>query len=305
MTSNKTIITILLFLLYFSHQESRAQGCSDAGVCSATQHVNNNGDKPNLHVFSYTQSFGLGDRNAAIIGGNFNYRLQANKFIAFGLSLPYSIVIGNLGSTFGFGDIILNTDIVVFSKEKDQLSLFLAGKIATGNANKKLDGQALPMVYQQSSGTNDFITSLNWSRSDWFFALGYQHPFNTNENEFIANDFPENSSAATYHSSAFLKRGDDMMLRIQRTFALKKSKIKAGILPIYRLQGDEIKINDSYQKVEGSKGLTLNLYAGWIHEFNDNVIGELQLAAPPITREVRVDGTTRTFLINYIFRISL
>jgi len=46
----------------------------------------------------------------------------------------------------------------------------------------------------------------------------------------------------------------------------------------------------------------MNLYIGWMHELDDKVSGELQLAAPPITREVRVDGTTRTFLINYIFK---
>lgn len=305
MTINKTIITILFLLFYFSIENSTAQGCSDAGVCSASQHITSSNDKPNLHTISYTQSFGLGDKNAAIIGGNFNYRIQANKILAFGASLPFSIVIGDLGSTYGLGDIILNTELKVYNKEKDQVSLFLAGKIATGNANNKLDGQALPMVYQQSSGTNDIIVTLNWSHSHWFFAFGYQHAFNANGNEFIAKDFPENSSAAAYHSSAYLKRGDDIMLRIQKIFTLSKSKIKAGVLPIYRIQEDEIKLDGIYQKVEGSKGITLNLYAGWLHEFNENVSGELQLAAPPITREVRVDGTTRTFLVNYVFRILL
>ncbi|NOR87958.1 MAG: hypothetical protein GQ527_10140 [Bacteroidales bacterium] len=302
MSFRTRLFPIILFT-FLGSQNILAQGCSDAGVCSATQYIQNNDLINHSHNFTLTQSAALGDQNAWIIGTIISYQYRLNKTISFGASLPYSLTIGNLGTTHGFGDLILNANINVYSKEKNTVSWFIAGKIASGNSNTKLDNNALPMVYQQSSGTNDVISAINWNKRDWLFAIGYQHAYNTNENAFLSSDFPENSSASNYHSSAYLKRGDDVMIRIQKIFDLKsKSKIKAGILPIYRIQQDEIKVENEYTKVENSNGLTLNLYMGWMHELSKNISGELQLAAPPITREVRVDGTTRTFLVNYIIK---
>ena len=96
------------------------------------------------------------------------------------------------------------------------------------------------------------------------------------------------------------------MLRFEKRFAGKnKSSFKAGALPIYRIQYDEIKGNGVYEKIENSIGLTLNLYTSWKYQITDNFYSELQLAAPPITREVRADGTTRSFLINLRLAFSL
>jgi len=296
---NLRLVFLPLFMLFY--QMASAQGCSDAGVCSATQHIQKEDTTISHHHFSITQSVALGDRNAWITGSIFNYRYQVSSRLSFGLSLPFSLTSGNLGTTYGIGDMIISSEIGFLQQSKNHLNLFIAAKIASNQANKQFDSHAMPMVYQQSSGTNDIIGALNWSHSEWFFAIGYQHAFNSNSNDFRASDFPKDSDAASYHSSAYLKRGDDIMLRVQKVFNIKgRSKIKAGILPIFRLQEDEIKIDHQYQKVENSSGLTLNLYAGWVHHLNNKISGELQIAAPPITREVRVDGTTRTFVINYI-----
>jgi len=296
----KNITIIIIFILVLVQQQSQAQGCSDAGVCSASQHIQDRAAK--THQFRFTESLGLGDQNVWIFTSVFSYRFQAHKNVSLGLSIPYSVTAGNITTTNGIGDIIINTEVRIINRNKSHISLFLAGKLATSNANKKNGASALPMVYQQSSGTNDIIGVLNWNYSKWLFALGYQHAFNANTNEFLAEEFPMESPAAAYHSSAFLLRGDDVMLRIQKVFYLKNaSKIKAGLLPIFRIQQDEIKKDGKYQKVENSNGLTLNLYVGWNHRISKNIGGEIQIAAPPITREVRADGTTRTFVVNYIF----
>jgi len=303
MTQTRVINLSVFFFTFIFINISCSQGCSDAGVCSATQYTNHTNSQESIHSFTYTQSVGLGDKNVLIVGGVFSYRIQALKNISLGISLPYSLTSGNLGTTYGIGDIIINANSRLYHSQKNDIYLFIAGKIASNNANKHLENQPLPMAYQQSSGTNDFIVAINWSHGDWFFASGYQTALNANGNEFLASNFPKGSLAESYHSSAYLKRGDDIMIRAQKIFNLKSgSRIKAGILPIFRIQEDEIKVNNVYEKVEKSSGLTLNLYLGWMHKITEKISGELQLAAPPITREVRVDGTTRTFVVNYIFK---
>lgn len=197
-------------------------------------------------------------------------------------------------------------NVPILKKQKHQVSWLIAGKIATGNANKLDQNMALPMIYQQSSGTNDLITSIQWNYKSWLFATGYQHAFNNTENTFLSSDFPVDSDAAKYHSSAYLKRGDDVMFRFEKKFqGRNKSSFKAGALPIFRIQADEIKIEGEYQEVANSTGLTLNIYTTWRYQFSELFYTELQLAAPPITREVRVDGTTRSFLVNMRLAFSL
>ena len=75
-------------------------------------------------------------------------------------------------------------------------------------------------------------------------------------------------------------------------------------MPIYRLQEDEVKLGSDYRAVSNSNGLTVNIYLGWNHKLGKKWMGELLLAAPPLTREVRADGTTRSFLISYIIKFG-
>lgn len=299
MKIHKTTQIILLLILLIGLKSAYAQGCSDAGVCSASQQF----DAPPLnklsHHISLTPSIGLGDQKSWVFSSVLSYHLQNHKGWSFGAALPYSSTFGNITTTSGIGDIILSVNIPLLKKEKHQLSWLIAGKIATDDANKMYQDRALPMIYQQSSGTNDLITSFQWNYQSWLFAAGYQHAFNTNQNTFLASDFPVDSDAAKYHSSAYLKRGDDVMLRIEKRFKGKgKSSFRAGALPIYRIQSDEIKVEGQYQEIANSTGLTLNLYTSWKYQITDQFYTELQLAAPPITREVRADGTTRSFLVN-------
>lgn len=293
-----TQITLLLFLV-MALQQGYAQGCSDAGVCAASQQFDSPTTEKFSHHISISPSIGLGDQKSWVMASVLAYQLQTQKGWTFGLALPHSTTFGNLTTTSGIGDIVLSINIPLLQKGHQQLGLLVAGKIATSNANQKYENEALPMIYQQSSGTNDLITSLQWNYKTWLFAAGYQHAFNANENEFLSSDFPTDSDAAKYHSSAYLKRGDDVMLRFEKRFNGKnKSSFKAGALPIFRIQSDEIKVEGVYQEIANSTGLTLNLYTSWRYQFSDHFYSELQLAAPPITREVRADGTTRSFLVN-------
>ena len=298
-------LTLLLFLILTLNQ-GYAQGCSDAGVCSVSQQFDSSPAEKMAHHLSLTPSIGLGDQQSWVFSSVLSYQLQTHSGWSFGLALPYSSTFGNMTTTSGIGDLILSVNIPLWKNENQQISWLIAGKIATGDANQMYQDQALPMIYQQSSGTNDLITSLQWNVQSWLVAAGYQHAFNANKNEFLASDFPMDSDAAKYHSSAYLKRGDDVMFRIEKRFKGKgKSSFRAGALPIFRIQADEIKEEDIYHEIANSTGLTLNLYTSWKYQITEQFYTEFQLAAPPITREVRADGTTRSFLVNLRLAFSL
>jgi hypothetical protein len=101
-----------------------------------------------------------------------------------------------------------------------------------------------------------------------------------------------------------LGRGDDAMLRLTRYFNTKKSRYNIGVLALYRLQKDKITQNGERIALDGSEGLTLNINLGYqkVLKNKDNIT--FSVAAPVITRKVRVDGLTRTFVVMFTYAFS-
>src|SRR5690606_2040161 len=62
----------------------------------------------------------------------------------------------------------------------------LGAKIPSNDADLTDDTHdlPLPMYYQTSLGTYDFIAGFSMISRDWLFATGIQHPFNKNKNHF-------------------------------------------------------------------------------------------------------------------------
>ncbi len=99
-----------------------------------------------------------------------------------------------------------------------------------------------------------------------------------------------------------LKRGDDLALRVQKTFHLKKQQsLLPGVMPIYRIQKSVITKDDKDVTLDGSDGLTLNLYLTYVKKLKGNTIMYLTGAAPIIDREYRADGLTRNFVLTLRF----
>ena len=98
--------------------------------------------------------------------------------------------------------------------------------------------------------------------------------------------------------SLIICRGNDLMLRIERKFSAKKMNHFLSILPIYRLQEDEIYYNINRVGVNGSNELTVNInYANNI-KLNSNVAWKTQIGHPVLWREARPDGLTRFFVFS-------
>ena len=226
--------------------------------------------------------------------------MDANNQIQ--LKIPYVIANGNLGSNYGVGDFQMSFSHRFYNEDNISFSASVGTRIASGNADDNIDNNDLPMPYQTSLGTYDFIAGANFKYKTWLIAVGAQIPaIQKNYNQYSPNDWPDENA---YFTSTKLVRKSDVMLRVEKAFDFDKLVAKIGILPIYHIANDEIEIySDStmleteFIEIENSEGLTLNITASGSYKFNEHWVADVQLGFPIVTREVRPDGLTRSFVI--------
>ena len=293
----------LFFILYsfiflLTGLQTYPQGCSDAGLCSMGdldgQGLSNE-NKDNTQV-SYI--FGLGEQESLINTILFEQRFHVfDKRGQIFLQLPFHYIYGNLGQTYGVGDINLGFNYTYLRKKDFSASFMVASKLPPNDANKTIDGKGAPMVYQTSLGTYDLALGANVFYKKWQFGFGYLKPFGSNKNQFLHADWPDNEDALEYIEMEDLHRGDDAMLRVNRFFYTDKSRYNAGLLALYRLQKDKITQNGQTVILDHSDGLTLNINLGYNKLLKNKDAITLSVAVPIIVREVRVDGLTRTFVV--------
>lgn len=228
---------------------------------------------------------------------------------SFQLKLPYQAVRGRLANTSGMGDISICFTRNVFTSEKFDINVTVGGKIPTNHSDKDTEGYPLPMYYQTSLGTYDFITGVSLINRKWLFATGIQHPFNKNKNEFLWSAWEGGPASAAYiHEYAnakALKRGTDVMLRVERNFRFSRLNFTVGILPIYRINNDEITNKDGVRvKPEGASGLAMSGIFSTGYSFNVRSGIRLLLGHKFVQRDVNPDGLTREFVstLSYYYR---
>ena len=295
------VVIALLYLIAVS--SSFGQGCSDAGACSISSlnFTEDSVSKNSKVHLSVEQSFGLGEKFIFISQTTAGIQYRVFKTTSIELRVPFVFAIGNLGQTAGVGDLLLSVNQRLFSKNKSQLDLLIAGRLKSNNSDFTFDGKPLPMAYQTSLGTYDVILGLFYAISKWDFYAAYQHSFGSNKNWYLLTDTTLPDSKR-YFESAFLKRGDDSYLRVRRDFALKKrNHIILTFLAIYRIQEDEITRNDKPVLLDGSRGLTLNLGFSWSKKLFKGQLMELMLSFPVIDRAYRADGLTRNVVLGIRF----
>lgn len=286
-------LTLTIALSFYFIINAYSQGCSDAGMCTingldAGNH--NKGDSKNS--IQVSTIFGLGEQNVfhSDIELNAQYQTFKNQYVQ--IKIPYRMTFGNLGNVTGLGDMIVSVKQSVFNWETGELIIVAGIKIPSNDANKNLNGNPLPMAYQTSLGTYDLILGTGITLKKWYISAGYQHSFGNNLNEFQHLD-SNPKYFNNYQESYHLKRADDIMLRIERHWELKKSTITFGALPIYHLSNDVIKENET---VQNSNGLTFNLNSRIDIPVIENHNLSFLLAAPIIDKENRPDGLTRSFV---------
>lgn len=310
----------ILFLIFLCTHSILAytQGCSDAGFCTmgAMKPDQPFNKKTPIKLRSLEVSFYRGSTTLSpviyVATIDMSFSVIDNKTFVQ-LKLPYQAVSGNFGKTSGLSDISLCITRNLYSSEKFDIGLSVGGKIPTNDSNLKDDefGLSLPMYYQTSLGTYDLIAGISLVNRKWLFATGIQHPFNANSNEFKWGEWiPVYEGGPDYvlkYDPCYeLKRGTDVMLRVERNFRYSRFNFSVGLLPIWRITKDEIYNSNLNERVklDGTLGMALSGIVTAGYSFNVKSSVRLLIGKKFRQRDVNPDGLTRHMVssVSYAYR---
>jgi hypothetical protein len=300
MKKNYRLIVVLLLVLF--QFTSYAQGCSDAGFCTI------NSFKPISEVATKKNQIKLGmflgaADNAVSVWGNYlEYNTQISEKFSLDTKLTSISQNGNGYSSFGLGDLFLNTNFKLDSK----WTFTIGTKIPLSNGNQKEKGLALPMDYQSSLGTFDAIVGFGYQINKLQFVLAWQQPLTQNKNEFLAENLATPTILKNFHSSNGFKRSGDVLFRIAYPIPLTNQlNLTSSLLPIYHLTNDRfVDINGIEKTIHGSKGLTLNGNVFLDYNLNTSNGLQLNLGMPLVVRNIRPDGLTRGFIATLEYKFK-
>ncbi len=307
--------SVIAFMLLVFCSQTFGQGCSDAGFCTmgAMKPDQPYNKKTPIKLRSMEVSFyrGTTTLTPVIYVATLDASFSIGKKNSFQVKLPYQWLNGNFGNTGGLGDISLCFTRNIYSVEKFDINVSIGSKIPSNDANKKEEGASFPMYYQTSLGTYDAIAGISMITKKWLFATGIQHPFNQNKNEFTWGSwFPiydgTDEYVRKYDKPYKLKRGTDLMVRIERNFRFSRFNFSLGLLPIYRITNDEIEdpITGIRFKPEGAKGLALSAIGTAGYNFNVKTGIKVLVGRKLIQRDTNPDGLTRILVttVSYFYR---
>ncbi|UXP31261.1 hypothetical protein N6H18_12970 [Reichenbachiella agarivorans] len=324
----KQLFVIILCLagLLASH-ESNAQGCSDAGFCTmgAMKPDQYYSKKVNVKLRSVEINAYRGSTTLSpiiyVLTADMTFAITDRLFIQG--KIPYQAVEGNLGKTSGLGDISLSLTQNLTTLKGGMLSATLGTKLPSNNSDlEKQDNEFLskgsdfPMYYQVSLGSYDLIFGGSWINEKWMLATGVQIALTENQNDFRWGQWPGYPDGQAdgeidpyiekYALANNLKRGIDVMFRVERNFRFTNFNFNIGLLPIYRITHDErLDFNTNERiKVEGTTGLALSALAGVGYSFDVKNSIKFIYGQKIMDREVNPDGLTRHVVtsLSYVYR---
>lgn len=293
-----------------------AQGCSDAGLCTAGG-MKDNGTAIEKSSFTLNNQFGVGEQKTNIFSTQLEYQRRLSDMFSIQFKLPWVFASGNLGSNNGIGDITIAASYKTYDSKPWKINSTLGFKLPTGSTDKGIltinpsnQIYSFPMPYQTGLGTFDLLLGMDFKYNDkWLLALGFQLPLiQNNKNSFDTSIRNLNSEQRAYFSSSSLKRNADFVLRLERKFKLNdRTFLSLGTIPIFHLGNDNytpLSTNHSAE-IQNSSGLTLNVGGGLMHYFSDEFSVSLKYASPLIVRKVRPDGLTREFVAGLELKYAL
>ncbi len=312
----KTIQAILIFSAALLPTALNAQGCSDAGACTA-------GPIGQLQLWTDSVPDTESYRNNARLG--FSYAIgeqgtiitQISPEINIGFARRWSVQVktsyinahGDLGDNNGIGDLFVVPSFAFVDERERKLSGALGVRLPTGSTNASVDRITteqmgplpLSMPYQTGLGTTDLLVGINWRHKRYVASIAYQHVLvQNNENQFTHAAWFDDPTASTYFESRELKRSDDLVVRAQYAYGCGRLSLQPGLLAIYHVKNDTrlgattfLNPDPVQWTIANSNGLTLNLTVDLRFKLADRWALEASFGAPVIVREVRPDGLTR------------
>ncbi len=227
------------------------------------------------------------------------------------VKLPYQWVTGRLANTEGAGDVSICFTRNFLRADKFYITYSIGAKIPTNSSDKAINSLPLPMYYQTSLGTYDVVGGFSVLSRKWLVATGIQIPFGENGNQFIWsawNGTDEKSYVDTYTQGKDLRRGTDVMLRVERNFRLSRWNFSVGLLPIFRVNRDAFTNSRGVRVISrDASGLAMSGIATAGYSFNVRSQVRLLVGHVLVQRKLNPDGLTRELVssITYVYRFAL
>lgn len=286
---------IISAVFVFSTLIGFSQGCSDAGFCTINA-LNPTTNKDTVTVKNnYLKmgfSFGSAQYGVSVLTPYLEYDYALNEKLLFSTKLIYGVRTGKLATTTDLSDIFLS---VSYRIGKNWV-VIKGIKAPFNSSNLVKKSNDLPMSYQTSLGTVDFICGLSYQKNNMSASVGSQIPLIQNNNKFLIENFGEDGIDERYISTNNFKRMPDILLRFTYHHKFKNEKLKliGGVLPIYHLANDTYsnKSNETIE-IKNSQGLTLNLNTILQYQVAINQLLEFSTGAPVIARKSRPDGLSQ------------
>lgn len=299
---------------------SKGQGCSDAGFCTmgAMKPDQNYSKRIAIKLRSVEVNYYRGTSllTPVISAATVDFTLGINDYSSVQIKLPYQWVKGSLGENAGLGDISLSYTRLLKSTDRWNINGTVGAKIPTSDANATVSNEftnnisvPLHMYYQTSLGSFDAIAGVSAISRNWLFATGIQIALTENNNQFAWSDFPSYPSEAyrnSYNRGPELKRGIDVMLRVERNWRFTNFNFSLGALPIYRITKDESIIPGTNErgKLDGTTGMALSVLASFGYHFDVNSSVKIIQGIKLTDREFNPDGLTRNEVlsVSYVYK---
>ncbi|MEM6829354.1 MAG: hypothetical protein AAGA66_09105 [Bacteroidota bacterium] len=316
----RPFVILLLTTLIFN---SYSQGCSDAGFCTmgAMRPDQNYSKRVNLKLRSLEVNFYRGTSlvTPVIYAATVDFNVAINDRNSLQIKLPYMYIEGSLGENHGVGDISLSYTKNIKTSGRWSVNGTIGAKIPTNDANAKVTSEftnnapaPLHMYYQTSLGSFDAIAGVSIINEKWLLATGIQAALTENGNEFRwagFPSFPDQEYVRKYDPGVHLKRGTDIMFRVERSFKFTNFNFTLGALPIYRITKDNVlHINDEGVEtrvdLEGTTGLALSVIGSFGYHFNVKNSIKIIQGVKLTDRPVNPDGLTRNEVtsVSYIYK---
>ncbi|UMY66567.1 MULTISPECIES: hypothetical protein [unclassified Flavobacterium] len=290
-------VRLLFYVALFSISvmKLQAQGCSDAGICSMASHPETYSSARN--EIEVTGLVGAGEADTRYFSPFIAYNRRFNDRWSGGVKITSSFAEGRFGKRGSLGDAYLSAHFIPKPDARYKWSYSAAVKIPFNRANLKINEHPLPLDYQSSLGTIDFLGSVNLRYGNWDFNSALQLiVVNLNANSFFA----EYSGTDAFPSTNLFRRRPDALFRATYTLSDSKKRfhLKPNLLFIYHLGEDSFEnIYGGRESISGSDGLTLNGNLIGIYDFKSGSLS-LSAAAPFVVRDIRPDGLTREFTVS-------
>ena len=292
-------VTLSLFSQY-----TFSQGCSDAGFCTINsfQPHYNDSVKTKNNQLKIGGSCGNADNSINTIGNFIEFNTVLNSKTSLDIKITSLAQKGNNISVFGMSDILVNYNY----KMNDQLFFTVGLKAPFSSANRTYEGFSLPMDYQSSLGTYDFIFGTSYKVRNFQFVVAFQQPIIQNNNHYLASNFMDHPKLKSFTNSTnkFIRSGD-VLLRVSRLFKINpRWSFSPSILPIYHINNDKYYDFSQELEINGSRGLTLNGNLYLNYNINSQKAIQLSFGKPFVYRQSRPDGLTRSLVLNIEYKIK-